>query len=198
MAGTEVLLAPLLERADGLLCLVIERNTASDCELPWGFLENRPALRLLVARYYLLRGAGRADEAHALACRIVTTLNPNDNHGLREEVTRLCLERGDPAGALAVCERYPDDALTGILFNRPLALFMLGRHADAESALRAAMASHPKVLPMLIDAGAKPPRLRGSFVVSGSREEAWLYREALRSLWESSGALTWARGVARK
>ena len=196
MAGTEALLAPLLERAHALLRLVLERNVAGNCTLPWGFLENRPALRLVVALYYLRRDPKRADDGFAIAHWLVTTLNPNDNHGMREELTRLYLERSDAGGALAVCDRYPDDGLVATLFNRPLALFVLARHVEAESALRAAMEDRPNVLPMLLADNAKAPRSEGPFLSVGGKEEAWFYREGHRALWGKSGALTWARGVA--
>jgi SEC-C motif len=197
MAGTDALLAPLLERAHAMLRLVLDHNAAGDCTLPWGFLANRPALRLLVALYYLRIDQSRIDDAFAIAHWLVTTLNPNDNHGLREELTRLCLARGDAQGVLDICARYPDDAMVGTLFNRPLALFQLARHVEAEQALRVAMALRPLVLPMLVATNPKAPRIDSSFLPVGGKEEAWLYRSGQRSLWESSGALAWARGVGR-
>jgi tetratricopeptide (TPR) repeat protein len=196
MAADEALLAPLVERAHSLLRLVLERNHASECTLPWGFFDNRPALRLIVALYHLRCEQKHSDDAYAIACWLVTQLNPNDNHGLREELTRLCLERGDALGALAVCDRYPDDAMLGTLFNRPLALFLLARHTEAERALREAMMQRPHVMPILLAANPKPPRSEGPFVRIGGKDEAWLYRAAHHTLWEQSGALTWARGVS--
>ena len=107
----------------------------------------------------------------------------------------LCLEAGDAQDALDVCDRYPDDALVATLFDRALALFMLGRHADAETALRTAMRLRPKVMPMLLASAPKPPRTEGDYLRVGGKEEAWLYREGHLALWEKSGALAWARGL---
>ncbi|MEO8507175.1 MAG: SEC-C domain-containing protein [Betaproteobacteria bacterium] len=198
MAGGEALLAPLLERAHALLHLVLDRSAAGDCALPWGFHENRPALRLIVALYFLRREQGRADDALAIARWLVTTLNPDDNHGLREELTRWYLERGDAQAALDVCALFPDDAMVGMLFDRALALFILARHVEAEGALRDAVGLRPKVLPMLVAANPKVPRSESPFLSSGGKEEAGRYRETHRELWERSGALTWASGVAAK
>jgi len=195
MAGAESLLEPLLARTQALLRATIEQNDGGDCAIPWGFVANRPALRLLVALYYLRRDQRRADEALALARWMVIGLNPHDNHGLREEYVRLLLERGDADGALAVCDRYPDDAIVGTLFGRPLALFILGRHVDAADALRAAHAGRPNVLPMLVADDPKAPRSDDRWVEVGGKEEAWLYRRAHRALWERAGALPWARGI---
>ena len=195
MGGEEILLAPVLERAHALLRLALEHNGAQNGALPWGFPQNRPALRLLVALVYLRLDQKRAGEARELAHWLVLTLNPNDNHGLREELSRLCLEAGDAQGALDVCDRYPEDAMVSTMFNRALALFMLGRQADAETALRAAMSLRPKVMPMLMATDPKPPRSDGAFLRVGGKEEAWIYREDHLALWEKSGALAWARGL---
>jgi len=53
---------------------------------------------------------------------LVLTLNPNDNQAFRDELVHVYLDRGRPADALAVCERYPEDALSGMMFGRVLAL----------------------------------------------------------------------------
>ena len=198
MTGAEALLAPLLARGEALLRSILERNGASDRPLPWAFVENRPALRLIASRYFLCSELGQADAAYAIVRWLVTTLNPDDNHGLREVLVRLCLERGDAQGALDVCDRYPDDGLAGLQFSRPLAMFVLARHVEAEAALRNAMASCPLVLPMLLAANPKPVRVDGPYVQMGSKVEAWHHRRAYHALWEASGALTWARGVAAR
>jgi len=197
-ASEDLLLVPLLEHAWSQLQCVLERNNGRDCALPWAFLDNRPALRLIASLFYQRCDQQRWREAKEIARAMVLTLNPNDNHGLRDELTRLCLQDGDAREALAVCDRYPDDALGPTPFNRALALFMLGRNDEAGQALRAAMARNPKVLPMLLASKPKPVRSKGAFIEVGGKEEAWLYREAYLPLWENSGALAWARGLARK
>ncbi|MBK9116565.1 MAG: SEC-C domain-containing protein [Betaproteobacteria bacterium] len=195
MAGAQTLLEPLLARAHALLRLVLERGGIGAGALPWNFVQNRPALRLVVSLYYLRREEQRTDEALALARWLVTGLNPDDNHGLRAELVRLYLERGDAGTALEVCERYPDDGLVGTLFDRPLALFLLARHAEAGAALRDAHAARPNVLPLLVADSPKEPRSDGPYLEIGGQEEAWRYRRDHRALWEGSGALPWARGI---
>jgi tetratricopeptide (TPR) repeat protein len=195
MTADVMLLAPLAERAHALLRLAVQRSDAAGCALPWGFAENRPALRLVVLLYFVQRDAGRTAEARDIARWLVLELNPHDNHGLRVELSRLCLELGDPEGALDVCARFPDDALVGTQFNRALALFMLGRHGEAEAALRGAGQHAPKALAMLLADDPKPAPMRGSTIAFGGREEAWEYREAHWALWEGNGALIWARGL---
>lgn len=196
MTGAEALLAPLLERGEALLRSILKHNGAGDRALPWGFLENRPALRLVAGRFFLCKELGQADTAFALVRWLVNTLNPDDNHGLRQELVRLMLERGDAQGALDVCDRYPDDRLVGLQFGRALALFVLQRQGEAAAALRIAKANAPLVLPMLLAANPKPMRTAGPYLRMGGKEEAWNHRRAFHALWEASGALDWARGAA--
>lgn len=196
--GADKLLLPIQERACALLRLTLASNEAEQCRLPWGFLENRPALRLVVALIYGLRDRRRLDEAQALAEWMLFTLNPNDNHGLREDLAHLYLERGNAEAALGVCDRYPDDAMAATLFDRALALRILGRVEEAATALRLAAGRCPHVLSMLFAANPRRPRIDPRWVSVGGKDEAWLYREAMLPAWKASGALEWARGVAPK
>lgn len=196
--GADTLLLPIQERACALLRLALATNKTEGCRLPWGFLENRPALRLVVGLMYRLRDRGRLDDAQALAEWVLFTLNPNDNHGLREELAHLYVKHGDAEATLAVCDRYPDDVMAATLFDRALALHMLGRVDEATAALRLAAERCPHVLPTLFAANPKRPRIDPRWVSVGGRDEAWLYREAMLPAWGASGALEWARGVVRK
>lgn len=196
--GADKLLLPIQERACALLRLALAANKAEHCRLPWGFLENRPALRLVVALMYRLRDRRRLDDAQALAEWMIFTLNPNDNHGLREDLVHLYLERGNAKAALAVCDRYPDDVMAATLFDRALALHTLGRVEEAAVALRLAAGRCPHVLPTLFAANPKRPRIDPGWVSMGGKDEAWFYREAMLSVWKASGALEWARSVALK
>ena len=72
------------------------------------------------------------------------------------------------------------------LFDRPLALFLLARHAEAGAALPDAHAARPNVLLLPVADG---PCLR-----IGGKEEAWRNRRDHRAPWEGSGARPRARG----
>ena len=194
-AGEERLLGPVVERARALLQTVLRDQAAAGRQLPWGFPQNRPALRLLVALFFHLRGTGRSGEAYAVARELVFELNPSDNHGLRNELAGLCFEAGDAQGAFDVCARFPDDALAATQLDRVLALYLLDRRDEAADALRSASAHSPKALPLLFADAPKPARQDGPFVRLGGREEAYEYRESRRTLWEKSGALDWARSI---
>jgi len=57
-------------------------------ELPWGFLENRAYLRALQYRADLFWDDGEIDDAIKIF-RLLLKLNPNDNQGVRYEISAL-------------------------------------------------------------------------------------------------------------
>src|SRR3989304_3871784 len=85
----------LLDRALALLRLNLGENGANGCKLEWGWLENRPALRLLGKLIEVEEGM--AEELPLLEW-LVLTLNPNDNQGLRERLVHVYAARGARAG----------------------------------------------------------------------------------------------------
>lgn len=198
MGADELLLVPLMDRGCTLLRLALADNDAQHCALPWSFVENRPALQLVAELVWIRRKQGRLTEARELAQWMVSTLNPADNHGLRSDLVQMCFEQGDAEGVLAVCNRFPDDFLAVTLFGRPLALHGLGRDEEAARALRDAVRHKPHVLPMLLAANPKRPPTNPANVTVGGKDEAWWYRDENRALWETAGALEWARGIARE
>lgn len=159
--------------------------------LPWSLLENRPALRLLVRR----AGATELQEGWEAAFPLyerVLALNPNDNHGLRQRIVNESLRRGSDAQALALADRYPDDAMAETTLGRALALFRLGRREEASEALKKAATDLPIVLKMLLGKDPKPAPMRGFTFRWGSREQAWAYYEEMGEVWaETPGARDW-------
>lgn len=180
----------LLGRAGELLGRVIAENHAEGLKLEWGWLENRPALRLLALRIELEAGT---EEELPLLEWLVLTLNPNDNQGFREELVHGYAAAGRAADALAVCDRYPDDALAGTLYGRVLALFVLGREEDAAAALAEATQRAPLVARMLTAQRPRAPKILSEHVTAGGDNEAWGYRQNWFNLWQSTGALAWLK-----
>lgn len=184
----------LLAHAATLLEAVIASNQAQGCRLEWGWLENRPALRLLEGHIDRLDDDG---ERVRLLEWLVTTLNPNDNQGLRENLARLMILRGRAADALALCERYPDDGLGAMLYARVLALHRLGRLDAAAAALAEARRQGPKILKTLIAARPRMPQLDVDTVEIGGDDEAWYYRMDWLFLWQELDALAWLKKAAK-
>lgn len=184
----------LLAHAATLLETVIARNKAQGCRLEWGWLENRPALRLLSAHIERLDDD---QERLRLLEWLVSTLNPNDNQGLRESLARDLIMSGRAADALALCERYPDDGLGAMLYARVLALQQTGRLDEAAAALAQARKERPKILKTLLAANPRMPELDFIGVTMGGEDEAWCYRMDWLPVWKESGALAWLKKAAK-
>ncbi len=189
---------PLLQRAVTILDRTLAAGDAGTAEVPWLAWDNRPALRLLTNLIYLY--VDRADDAGALPLleRMLFTLNPNDNHGLREVLARLYLKRGDDDKVLALAARYPEDLMVGLEWNRVLALYRLGRGAEAGTALASARRRSPNVYRFLCADQVAQPRLTPGYLTHGGRDEAWHYRELHLALWRECGALEWLKTSRRK
>ncbi|HEU0186723.1 MAG TPA: SEC-C domain-containing protein [Gallionellaceae bacterium] len=195
----ETLIPQVLERALALFHEVLEKHGAAQLRCEWSRLQNRPALRLL-ARMAVdgmeSEDTVERDKAFALTRRFVEQLNPHDNHGFRVPVVAGLVERGQAAEAVAIAARYPDD-LADMQYTQALALHVAGREADARKAALSALKEYPKVGKALLATSLRQPRGDGrQGYTMGSDEEAWLYREEFRSLWERLGALPWLAELA--
>jgi len=190
----EALLAPVLRRAQSIIEQALV--DAGDIHIVWAFAENRPALRCLVQLIYLQQRYGNDAAAFDLA-RLVLSLNPNDNHGLRTLVVNALLRSHDDAPAAALAAQYPNDLNPDISFGMALALYRLDRREDANTALTAAITGLPKVPRYLAAKRIRKPRIDQLGVLIGGDDQAWLYRQEMRDVWEASaGALSWLRSTA--
>ncbi len=204
---SHLLLRPLLERA----CAILEQVLPEDAphQIPWSAPPNRPALRLLF-RLYLCqidegepRGASRTLE-------MLLRLNPRDHHGVRAELMNHYLRDGEDERALALARRFPNDALADLAYGEVLALYRLGRQDRARLVLRTVVHRLPRIPQYLTRKRIKRPRLAssalgqgvgsatapGAFpgIAPGADDQAWMYREAMRDVWEAEpGILAWLR-----
>src|SRR5207249_7195780 len=85
-------------------------------------------------------------------------LNPNDNHGYRNPVMQDYLLAGETQRALALAERYPEDA-GDMPFDLALALFQSGRTVEAANAWARGADSTPAIAVTLLARNPKPPEL---------------------------------------
>lgn len=195
IAVEETIILPLLDRAESLLETVLKENKAANCQLEWGFWENRPALDLLAWRVGIELDRPATPE-HVQRLERLVQLNPHDNQGMRMPLSRRYLEMGRFEEALALAERYPND-LPEMQYNHALALFALGRTEEAGHVLQKAADDYPKILDALLKARMRRPEIDPFGIRLGGDDEAWLYREAYRQLWERLGALKWARQLRK-
>ena len=96
---------------------------------------------------------------------MLRTLNPNDNHGVREHLSTADLTRGWPDKAIALTDRYPDD-FCGPALNRILALMTVGREADARDELLVAIEEHDVALRMLLAEKPRKPKADDGFGIA--------------------------------
>jgi len=168
----------------------ILRKLPADARLPWGFLENRPFLRVLA-------GLAMDSEAHAPYEAVeryeqLLRLNPGDNQGVRMLLANLLLRLGRAEQALDLADRYPDDFSPELQYGRVLALYLLDRRHEAADALAAARERLPKVFNYLVAKKVRKPELDPFGVTLGGDDEAWLYRDAMRDTFAAvPGMLRW-------
>lgn len=187
------LLRPLLERAWSIVVQALPANSAH--YIPWSRERNRPALRLLFRRYLCQMDEGEPQGgAHTL--ETLLRLNPQDNHGVRAELMNHYLRDGEDAKALALAHRFPDDVLVDLAYGEVLALYRLGEQERARAALRTAARRLPRIPHYLTRKRVKQPRLSPLGTTPGGEDQAWMYREAMRDVWESEpGLLRWLKRV---
>ncbi len=202
LAGVqERLLVPMAERAAEQLRLTLESAKKQPVQCHWAVLQHRPALRPVAHLAFICNDDGHQDKRKALrfvelARWMVFELNPNDNHGLRSDLSSalMHLERWDDAVALNT--RYPDDTLPTLRLNALLARFILGQPDGLAQDLLRAAKDYPNAIKALVAITPKPVKPDDEYGISiGGKYEAWLYVQEMRALWDQHHALEWARAV---
>nr|WP_295385832.1 hypothetical protein [uncultured Thiodictyon sp.] len=190
---SHALLRPLVERAWMLVTGALPPEAAY--YLPWARQHNRPLLRLLFRRYLCQLEEGQPQGA-ALTLETLLRLNPQDNHGVRAELMNHYLRCGEDQQALALVRRFPDDLLADLAYGEVLALYRLGEQERARTALGTAVHRLPRIPHYLTRKRIKRPRLSPVGVTPGGDDQAWMYREAMRDVWEAEpGILSWLKRV---
>lgn len=190
--STDVQVEVLGRRCSGILDRALA-DAPADSYLPWSMPQNRPALRMESRLGMALFSTGREAEAFEQEKRVLR-LNPDDNHGVRASMVNRLLATGRDEEALALAERYPGDTMVEVAYGRVLALYRLGRHADAAAASKTASRMSPKVADYLVRSRVRKPKLYGDYVTYGGDDEAWHYREEMRETWAAvPGLLAWVK-----
>ena len=121
-------------------------------------------------------------------------ISRDDPHGLRFILVNEYLRNGCDSKALTLAERYPHDLAPETRFGAVLALVRLRRLAEAEHALLTARSDLPKTTEYLLPARVRRPPLRQGTIATGDDDQAWLYRDEMRAVWQQTpGALEWLR-----
>ncbi|WP_242519162.1 SEC-C domain-containing protein [Halochromatium roseum] len=188
---SHTLLGPLYKRALAIIDATVA-ETGVGC-LPWRAERNRPALRLLFRAYLHEAEAGREEAAAAVVERLLA-LNPQDNHGARAELMNHYLRARSDQQALELVRRFPNDLLADLAYGEVLALYRLGHQEHAARALNSAVDRLPRIPRFLLRKRIKRPVLDDAGFTPGGEDQAWLYREAMRDVWEAEpGLLSWMK-----
>lgn len=191
--------AVLEATVDLFISLIPQKFIDEEHCLTWGFLENRPFMRLYANLGLEYEKRGKFLEAKTIFDRLLKW-NPNDNQGMREVAFHCNIELKLFEEALNICDRYSGDALPSILFGRPLVLIMLGKNKEAEKALRLAIKYYSKIAIELLNKNHKPPvNFDENYIAMGSDGEAYLYWKDFGQYWEQTpGALTLLSNVVKR
>jgi tetratricopeptide (TPR) repeat protein len=162
--------------------------------LAWGYLENRPFLRLYHSHGISLMKLHQTEEALEVFNNLVS-LNPHDNQGARALVVLCNFELRQPDGVLAICDKFPNDTTEELAYGRALALLQVGRAKEASAALRGALRFLPLVGHELVKAAHKQPKdYDEKRVVYNSPGQAYGYWEKFGKFWSATpGAVGFVR-----
>lgn len=198
-AGVEQrLLVPMAERAAEQLRITIESRSSGPVECPWGVLSNRPILRPIAHLAYLCKEAGNWQRFMELAHWLVFEINPNDNHGFRDDVSCAFVRFERWTDVLAINDRYPDDMQPALSLNALLATIVLGDIPKAQKMIKLAKKDHPVAVKMLLEVAPKPVKPDSEYGIAvGGKYEAWLYVSKMREFWDRHKALNWARELLK-
>ncbi len=195
----ERLLVPVAERAAEQLRLTLESGGSGNIECHWGVWPNRPALRPVAHLAFVCKEAGNWQRFMELAHWLVFDLNPNDNHGLRADLSCAHVRFARWGDVIAVDHRYANDMNPTLQLNALLATFVLGDTAAAQLQLQQAAKDHPTAVKLLLARAPKPVEPDSGYGIAvGGKYEAWLYVSEMRPFWEQHLALDWARAILAK
>jgi len=163
-------------------------------QLLWGFIENRPFLRLYFGYGLALMKRGEFERALEIFENTLS-LNPNDNQGVRSFFVGCNFELGRPQAVLSICDRFRGDCLEHVAYGRVLALYQLGRVKAAAKALSFAVEYLPLIARELLK--TRHRRIANwdeGGVVLGSQTQAYGYWLEHGKFWRNTpGALDFLR-----
>lgn len=185
----ENILMPLLLRGQQIYASLPQPCTP----LSWGFLENRPLLRLLEHYATKLELTGQHEEAIRHYERMLV-INPNDNHDYRSMLVNEYLRNRDYKKAQKLVRQYPNDMLLEIPMAKVLLLFIMGREEQARREWQKVKGLNKHIQKFMASSQIAQPEFSSFGVEAGGEDQAWLYRREMRDVWLSyKGAITWLK-----
>ena len=170
-------------------------------ELHWGWMDNRPYMRLLHQKALIHAAAGTA----LVVAKRLLSANPDDNQGIRTLAANWMVQTHDWTGLDKLLSKYLEETADhSVTFALALRGFVQARedrisNMERDQNLRKAMHCNPMVPQYLLD--GVPTATTPRYVSLGGPEEAEVYAMCNASMWSSvNGALDWldaSRGSAK-
>jgi tetratricopeptide (TPR) repeat protein len=181
--GETQLAKSILESAiyEGRKIFPYEFSLGTD-HLLWGFVDNRPFLRLLGEHATFIESVYGPQKAIPLYEELVA-LNPNDNQGIRELLATAYMKTNQLDSLLELDAKYPDDMMAGLKIGALLALYKTGRLDKAKNGIKKSMKRFQHVFREILKTDHPQPELIPGRVQVGGDDEAWLYWEHQGSFW---------------
>ncbi len=152
----------------------------------WGYLDNRPFLRLLTCYADLVEQIEGLEQAILLYEELLI-FNPNDNQGIRELLSTAYFKMNRLDKVLKLNAQYPDDTLPAIYFGGILALLKLGKLKEAEKQLKKMGKYRINIINELLkEKHPKPKNLMPDRVAVGGEDEAYYYWRDQGKFWEET------------
>ena len=163
----------------------------------WMIHETRSFMRCMRAYADCLSDMGRFRDSVSVFEEMIK-LNPNDNLGVRDQLTIYLIKINDFNKFRKYDKMYKDDFGTSILFNRTLFAFKTeGSSPNSNGLLKKAIKSNIHVIPKLI---AKTSLFDMPDVYGlGDDAEAKYYTFFAHKIWhETNGAIDWIKSQTKK
>jgi tetratricopeptide (TPR) repeat protein len=155
-------------------------------KLEWGHLNNRPFLRAYHNLGLWLESRGEVDDAIQVFVNMLSVCQ-SDNIGVRYILPKLWLETGDLLSIVRLNSEFSDDYSPEFMYNRALALALLGETKKAEKAVQIAKSEFPLVANEIKKKHhQKPTPKYDGFVTNGSPEQAYEYWSQYGTYWKNS------------
>ncbi|HUC87580.1 MAG TPA: tetratricopeptide repeat protein [Candidatus Binatia bacterium] len=154
--------------------------------IQWGYLDNRPFLRLLNDYAQFTEFNGKLSRAIPLYEELLS-YNPNDNQGVRYVLTTAYLKANDPEKVIQLAAKYPGETGPDLVMGKVLALFKLGRNQQARTYLQRNKKYQTHVIRELLKAThPRPKEIYDDRVNVGGDDEAWYYWQDQGDLWAAT------------
>lgn len=156
----------------------------------WGLIETRPYMRAKAGLADCLHAKGKIDKAIEIYEEMIE-LNPNDNQGIRYQLSTLLLSKNDLVKYEYISKKYDEDSAVW-LYNNALFLFKKsGESAKSNKALLKAYRNNKFVAEFIIGAKEMPDELP-QYIGRGDEDEAIVYVAHAWEVWiKTEDALGW-------